>query len=74
MGVTVKILPRYIELRRDSFQSWLLVCRACGIKESYRSFWPASYAAHAHGDMHEAEEDGPAPTDPQGGTGHVPVS
>ena len=54
----MKILPRYIELRRDSFQHWLLICRACGIKESYRSFWPASYAAHAHGEMHEAEEEG----------------
>jgi hypothetical protein len=58
MGVTVKILPRYIELRHDSFQGWLLICRACSIRESYARFWPASYAAHAHADMHEAEEEG----------------
>jgi hypothetical protein len=54
----VKLLPRYIELRRDSVKGWLLVCRACSIRESYSSFWPASRAAHEHADMHEAEEEG----------------
>jgi hypothetical protein len=55
----MRTLPLYIEFRRDRItSSWHLVCRACGIKESYRSFWPASHAAHAHADLHEAEEEG----------------
>ena len=70
----MRTLPKYIEFRRDTMAgAWFLVCRACGIKESYRSFWPASYAAHAHADMHEAEEEGEAaPMDPQVGTGPAP--
>ena len=54
----VRILPVWIELRRDRLtSSWLLICRACGIKERYDKFWPASYAAHEHADMHAAELD-----------------
>jgi hypothetical protein len=50
-----RTLPPYIELRRERItESWFLLCRACGIKETYDKFWPASYAAHAHADLHEA--------------------
>jgi hypothetical protein len=58
--VVTRVLPRYIELRRDRVaSSWFLVCRACGIKEHHANFWPASRAAHDHADFHEAEEDPP---------------
>ena len=53
-----RTLPAYIELRRDRItSSWRLICRACGIKETYAQFWPASRAAHDHADMHAAELD-----------------
>ena len=53
-----RLLPAWIELRRERItSSWLLVCRACGIKETYAKFWPASYAAHEHADMHAEELD-----------------
>ena len=60
----MKTLPSYIEIRHDSFKGWLLICRACSIREPYAKFWPASYAAHAHADVHEAEEQGDGPTVP----------
>jgi hypothetical protein len=65
----MRTLPKYIEFRRDRItSSWHLVCRACGIKESYANFWPASNAAWAHADLHEAEED-PTPCTSAGAPG-----
>jgi len=51
-------LPEWIELRRDRITgSWMLLCRACGIRESYAKFWPASRAAQDHADVHLQEQD-----------------
>ena len=51
-------LPEWIELRRDRITgTWFLVCLACGIKERYVKFWPASRAAWDHADMELAALD-----------------
>jgi hypothetical protein len=56
----MRLLPKYIEIRRDRITgSWSMICRACGVKEAFGNFWPASRAAHDHADFHEAEEEGP---------------
>lgn len=53
-----RTLPAWIEVRRDRVsQSWILLCRACGVKESYHDFWIVSRAAFDHADMHNQEQD-----------------
>ena len=47
-------LPSFIELRRDRItESWLLICHACGIKETYNKFLTASRAAYEHADAED---------------------
>ena len=53
-----RTLPGFIEFRRDRASgSWFWVCKACGIKEHYASFWLASEAAHGHADVELQAED-----------------
>ena len=53
-----KTLPSFIELRRNGTAgAWFVVCKACGVKEGYDSFWLASEAAHGHADVELQAED-----------------